>query len=73
MTSIAAELQQHMMPLPFSASVPSSPIINPRTAGGGGTYIYMCPHQFFADSRKVAARSAAKFGIAIHSSFAHLV
>ena len=44
---------------------------NPRTAGGGA---HMCPpHRFFADSRKMAARSAAKFGIAVHSSFAHLV
>ena len=31
------------------------------------------PHRFFADSRKMAARSAAKFVITIHSSFAHLV
>ena len=37
----------------------------------GGTYVP--PHRFFADSRKMAARSAAKFGIAVHSSFAHLV
>ena len=36
---------------------------------------HMCPppHQFFADSGKTAARNAAKFLIAIHSSFAHLV
>ena len=39
--------------------------------GGGGAH--MCPHRFFADSRKMAERSAAKFGIAVHSSFAHLV
>ena len=31
------------------------------------------PHRFFADSKKMAARSAAKFGIAVHLSFAHLV
>ena len=44
--------------------------LNPRTAGGG----HICaPHRFFADRRKMAARSAAKFGIAVHSSFAHLV
>ena len=42
---------------------------NPRTAGG-----HICdPHRFFADSRKMAAPSAAKFGIATHSSFAQLV
>ena len=42
---------------------------NPRTAGG-----HICaPHRFLADSRKMAARSAVKFGIAVHSSFAHLV
>ena len=32
--------------------------------GGGGTYVPP-PHRFFADSRKMAARSAAKFGIAV--------
>ena len=37
--------------------------INPRTAGGGGGGTYVPP----------SVRSAAKFGIAIHSSFAHLV
>ena len=37
----------------------------------GGTYVP--PHRFFADSRQMAARSAAKFGIAVHASFAHLV
>ena len=46
--------------------------LNPRTAEG-----HICapppPHRFFADSRKMAARSAAKFGITVHSSFAHLV
>ena len=42
-----------------------------RARPGGA---HMCPpHGFFADSRKMAARSAAKFGIAVHSSFAHLV
>ena len=33
----------------------------------------MFPHRFFADSRKMAAHSAAKFGIAVHSFFVHLV
>ena len=31
------------------------------------------PHRFFADSIKMAARSAAKFGITVHLSFANLV
>ena len=54
------------------ASSPARPSpINPRTAGGG--HICAPPHRFFADSRKMAARSAAKFGIAVQSSFAHLV
>ena len=43
-----------------------------RARPGGGAH--MCPpHRFFADSRKMAARSAAKFGIAVQSSFAHHV
>ena len=45
----------------------------PAHGRGGGTYVPPPPHRFFADSRKMAARSAAKFGIAVHSSFAHLV
>ena len=47
------------------ASTSHSPVmsfINPRTAGGGG---YQPPLRFFADSEKTAARSAAKFAIAI--------
>ena len=56
-----------MTPPPTRAKVN----VNPRTAGGG--HICAPPHRFFADSRKMAARSAAKFGIAVQSSFAHLV
>ena len=36
--------------------------INPRTAGGGAG---IRPLRFFADSEKTAARSAAKFFIAV--------
>ena len=43
---------------------------NQRGAQSGA---HMCPHQVFVDSIQTAARSTAKFGIAIHSSFAHLV
>ena len=45
--------------------------LNPRTAGG--TYTYVCLHRFFAESVITATRSAAKFVIPIHSSFAYLV
>ena len=43
---------------------------NPRAAGGG---TYVPPHRFLEDRRKMAARSAAKFRIPVHSFFAHLV
>ena len=52
---------------PFQAAA----ALYPAHGRGGGTYVP--PHRFFADSRKMAARSAAKFGIAVQSSFAHVV
>ena len=36
--------------------------VNPRTAGGA----HMCPQSVFADSRKMAACSAAKSGIPVY-------
>ena len=39
----------------------------------GRGHICAPPQSVFAGSRKMAARSAAKFGIAVHSSVAHIV
>ena len=39
----------------------------------GEGHICSPPHRFFADSRKMAARCVAKFGVTVQSSFAHLV
>ena len=38
---------------------------NPRTGGGGVDFNPPPPLRFFADSEKTAARSAAKFAIAV--------
>ena len=46
-------------------------IFNPRTDGGGGG-ISAPPPEFFPDSVKTAARSAAKFGITIPTFIAHI-
>ena len=43
--------------------------INPRTAGGGRL---SAPLRFFADSEKTAARSAAKFTMAIQPTIWHI-
>ena len=39
----------------------------------GGGLISAPPLRFFADNAKTAARSAAALGIAVHSSFPHIV
>ena len=54
----------------FYVSYPLLTFLTRARPGGGA---HMCPHRFFADSGKSKARSAAKFGIAINLSFAHLV
>ena len=45
---------------------------NTRTPGGGVDF-RPPPLRFFADNAKTAARSAAALGIAVHSSFPHIV
>ena len=47
--------------------------ISTRTPGGGGLISAPPPLRFFADNAKTAARSAAALGIAVHSSFPHIV
>ena len=47
------------------SSSPLTSDFNTRTGGGGGI---LCPHLFFANNLKTAARSAAKFGIPAHNS-----
>ena len=44
--------------------------IHPRTDGGADI---RPPRRFFVDSGKTAARSAAKFGMTISSSFLHMM
>ena len=46
------------------------PLVNTRTPGGVD---FRPPLRFFADNAKTAARSAAALGIAVHSSFPHIV
>ena len=43
--------------------------INPRTAGGRRL---SAPLKFFADSEKTAARSSAKFAIAVQPTILHI-
>ena len=56
---------------PNGLAYPKKTTFNPRT-GGGGWFQPPPPVWFFADSEKTAARSAAKFAIAVQPTIWHI-
>ena len=63
-----ADTELHLFkPLCFYLHILS---FNPRTGGGGVDF--NPPVRFFADSEKTAARSAAKFAIAVQPTIWHI-
>ena len=68
MSLISKEQEGEIEPLMFLRNVTLT-----RAHPGGVGLISAPPSGFFADNAKTAARSAAALGIAVHSSFPHIV